>query len=122
MDGYPELNFTGKVASISAVAQESNRQSLRRAFKAVVVLDKIDHARMRPGLSARVVIRREAAAARLIAPRAALDLSGTQPMARLATGKTVKVQLGSCNAQECVVAAGLEEGQRLARIDEASNG
>ena len=122
MDGYPSLSFTGKVASISAVAQESNRQSLRRAFKAVVALDKIDHARMRPGLSARVVIRREQAADRLLVPRTALDLSRTEPTARLATGKSVKVQLGSCNAQECVVTSGLEEGQRLARIDEASNG
>ena len=121
LDGYPGLEFNGKVASISAVAQESARQSLRRAFKVIVKLDTIDAARMRPGLSARVLIHRENQPARLIAPRTALDLSAAEPVAALASGKRVKVRLGSCNAQECVVLGGLEEGQRLGRIDGASN-
>ena len=103
LDAYPHLNFSGKVTSISAV-------------------DKVDYQRMRPGLSARVVIRGENSPNRLIAPRAALDLSGKEAKARLATGKTVPVKLGTCNAQDCVVTGGLEEGQRLARIDEAING
>lgn len=120
LDGYPGDEFEGKVTSISAVAHESARQSLRRAFRVVLALDSIDVERMRPGLSARVVVRREELPDRLIAPRAALDLSAAQPMAALASGKTVKVSLGSCNAQECVVKGGLEEGQRLARIGEAS--
>ena len=122
LDAYPNLNFTGKVTTISAVAQESARQSLRRAFKVVVALDKVDYQRMRPGLSARVVIRGENSPGRLIASRTALDLSGKEPKARLATGKIVPVKLGPCNAQDCVVTSGLEEGQRLMRIDEASNG
>ena len=122
LDAYPNLNFTGKVTTISAVAQESARQSLRRAFKVVVALDKVDYQRMRPGLSARVVIRGESSPGRLIASRAALDLSGKEPKARLGTGKIVPVKLGPCNAQDCVVMSGLEEGQRLMRIDEASNG
>ena len=121
MDGYPEMKFTGRVASISAVAQESARQSLRRAFKVVVALDKIDAARMRPGLSARVVIREQSAPSALIAPRVALDLSPSNPRARLSSGKFVPVKLGACNAQECVVASGLEEGQRLSRADQESN-
>ena len=122
LDAYPNLNFTGKVTTISAVAQESARQSLRRAFKVVVALDKVDYQRMRPGLSARVVIRGESSPGRLIASRAALDLSGKEPKARLGTGKIVPVKLGPCNAQDCVVMSGLEEGQRLMRIDEATNG
>jgi len=121
LDGYPGLTFTGKVTTISAVAQESARQSLRRAFKLYVVLDKIDQTRMRPGLSARVVIRSGNTPDSLIASRAALDLSGKEPMARLANGKSVPVKVGPCNAQDCVIAEGLVEGQRLARIDEASN-
>ena len=122
LDGYPALNFEGKVASISAVAQESARQSLRRAFKVVVELDKIDAQRMRPGLSARVLIHRDSKPDSLIAPRAALDLSGREPMAWLATGKKVNVKLGACNAQECIVMSGLEEGTRLATAEGVSNG
>lgn len=121
LDGYPNMSFTGRVTSISAVAQESARLSLRRAFKVVVQLDRIDPDRMRPSLSARVVIRREATPNRLIASRTALDLTGTTPRARLASGRIIPIKVGACNAQECVITQGLEEGQRLARMDEAEN-
>jgi hypothetical protein len=109
------------VTGISAVAQESARQSLRRAFKVVVSLDSIDAARMRPGLSARVVIRRNANKTALLAPRVALDLTGQVPRARLSGGKFVPVKVGTCNAQECIVLSGLEEGQHLSRVDQESN-
>ena len=122
LDGYPGSEFKGKVTAISAVAQESARQSLRRAFKVVVNLDSIDVKRMRPGLSARVLVHRESRPGSLIAPRVALDISGREPLAALASGKKVKIGIGSCNAQECVVTSGLEEGQVLARFDEVTNG
>lgn len=113
LDGYPTMHFAGRVDSVSAVAQEGARGSLRRAFVVLVKLDQIDHQRMRPGLSARVEVDREAKGGVLIAPRAALDFSGKTPRARLAGGKLVEVKLGSCNAQECVVMSGLDEGARL---------
>jgi multidrug efflux pump subunit AcrA (membrane-fusion protein) len=118
LDGYPGSTFTGKIAGISAVAQETNRQSLRRMFKVYVNLDRIDAQRMRPGLSARVIVHAEDVGNALIAPRAALDFSSKQTQARLAGGKLVKVSVGTCNARECVVTSGLEEGQRL----ESANG
>jgi HlyD family secretion protein len=119
LDGYPETEYTGTIKAISAVAQESRRMSLRRQFEVLIELSKLDKERMRPGLSARVVIRRENAPAALLAPRAALELSGTTPRARLEDGSFKDVKLGSCNAQECVVTSGLEDGQRLAAIVEA---
>ncbi|HKO59324.1 MAG TPA: HlyD family efflux transporter periplasmic adaptor subunit, partial [Thermoanaerobaculia bacterium] len=122
LDGYPDMTFPGRVESISAVAQESNRQSLRRAFKVVVKLSRIDAARMRPGLSARVTIRRQQTPGALIAPRAALDLSGQKPRALLGGGEQVEVTLGSCNAQECIITNGLKEGQELASMESLSHG
>jgi len=122
LDGYPDLQFQGTISSISAVAQESRRQSLRRHFEVLVALDKLDPSRMRPGLSARVVVRRESTSAVLLAPRAALDLSGGKARARLADGALKEVKLGSCNAQDCVVLGGLEEGARLARVVEVKRG
>jgi multidrug efflux pump subunit AcrA (membrane-fusion protein) len=119
LDGYPDRQFTGTVTSISAVAQESNRQSLRRAFKVVVNLDRIDAERMRPGLSARVVIRQAAAADRLLVPRASLDLATAR--VRLQNGRFVTVKVGQCNAQECIIDSGLQAGQRLGRFDEDVN-
>src|SRR5437667_1501118 len=56
LDAYPGLSFPARVTSVSAVAQESSRQSLRRVFTAIVALEKLDGTRMRPGLSARVIV------------------------------------------------------------------
>jgi HlyD family secretion protein len=113
LDGYPDVQFTGRIAAISAVAQESRRQSLRRHFEVLVALDRLDPSRMRPGLSARVVVRRDAKQSVLLAPRAAIDVSAKTPRARLNGGTMKDVQLGPCNAQDCIVLGGLEEGARL---------
>lgn len=113
LDGFPDVNYTGRIAAISAVAQESRRASLRRHFDVLIELDKLDPERMRPGLSARVIVRREQIANALLVPRAALDFSGRTPKARLAHGEDVEVKLGSCNAQECIVNGGLTEGAKL---------
>jgi hypothetical protein len=103
------------------VAQESKRQSLRRQFDVIVALDRLDAQRMRPGLSARVVVRRDSKGEVLLAPRAALDFAGNSPRARLASGDMKDVKVGACNAQECVV-GGLEEGQALAPVVEVRRG
>ena len=104
LDAYPSTSFPGHITYISAVAQENttNRQSLRRSFRVFVKLDKVDPARMRPGLSARVTIRRKSEANALLMPREAIDFSGPQPMLR--NRKTIK--LGECNDLECVVLDG----------------
>jgi HlyD family secretion protein len=116
LDAFPDVPFTGKIAAISAVAQESRRQSLRRQFEVLIALDKLDAARMRPGLSARIVVRRETNAKTLLAPRAALDFTAAQPRAQLAGGSMKDVKLGPCNAQDCVVLDGLAEGEKLAPV------
>jgi multidrug efflux pump subunit AcrA (membrane-fusion protein) len=116
LDAYPNMSFPGRVSSISAVAQESSRTSLRRAFRVIVALDRLDFARMRPGLSSRVVIRAMTQPNALLVPRAAIDFSGAKPRAYLAGGKAVDVVLGACNAQECVVKSGLNEGETLGRV------
>lgn len=121
LDGYPDLQFTGRIASISAVAQESRRASLRRHFEVLVTLDRLDPSRMRPGLSARVVVRRDARPSQLLAPRSAIDFASATPRVRLAGGEMKDVKLGACNAQECVV-SGVDEGTRLEPIVEVTRG
>ena len=105
LDAYPSMVFPGRVDSISAVAQENttNRQSLRRAFRVAIKLGKLDPARMRPGLSARVIIRRGAVDDALLIPRAAVD----------SAAKKKDVRIGDCNDFDCVVLAGLREGESL---------
>ena len=89
LDAYPGMTFKGHVASISAVAQETNPRSLRRTFKVFVDLDRIDAQRMRPGLSARVVVRTQTIQNALLVSRA--------------SSIPDKMKLGPCNAQDCVV-------------------
>lgn len=113
LDGYPDMRFAGRVVNVAAVAQESARLSLRRAFRVVVRLDQVDRTRMRPGLSARVEVARSSQNNVLLAPRAALDFTSAQTRARLDSGKLVNVTVSDCNAQECVVTSGLEENARL---------
>ena len=103
LDAYPSMTFPGRVGAISAVAQENttNRQSLRRSFRVTIKLDRRDALRMRPGLSARVTIRRATRANVLLAPRGATALARSD------------VKLGECNDFECVVLSGLKEGDRI---------
>jgi len=122
MDGFPDLPFTGRISAIAAIAQESRRSSLRRQFDVLVALDRLDRARMLPGLSARVAVRRQVQPAVLLVSRAALDFSGKVPRAHVAGGTWKDVKLGPCNAQDCVVAGGLEEGARLAPVVEVRRG
>jgi multidrug resistance efflux pump len=102
LDAYPSTTFPGRVAAISAVAQENttNRQSLRRSFRVTIKLDRLDQ-RMRPGLSARVTVRRAAQTNVLLAPRGAAGLAKRE------------VKLGDCNALECIVLDGLKEGDSV---------
>lgn len=124
LDAYPGLRFPGRISDVSAVAREnaSARASLRRSFRVLVAFQKIDFARMRPGLSARVTVRRDSQADSLLASRAGLDMRSAQTRARLAGGTTVPVKLGACNAQECIVLDGLREGQTLAPIRRSEEG
>lgn len=122
MDGYPAMQFSGRVRSIGAVAQESRRQSLRRHFEVLIDLDRLDLDRMRPGLSARVLVHRDAKQSALLAPRAAIDFSEKRPRIRLENGSMQDVMLGPCNALDCIVTGGIEEGTRLKEVVEVNRG
>lgn len=122
LDGYPDTPFNGKVSAVSSIAQTSSRASLRRHFDVIVTLDRLDEQRMRPGLSARVVVRRDGGRTALLAPRAAIDFSAGTPRAVLANGSSREVRIGSCNALDCVVIEGLKEGERLAPVVEVKRG
>lgn len=115
LDAYPDLEFDGRVAEIAPVATEQQQGFARRAFRVEIALDHNDPERMRPGMSVKAEVLPPAVEDVLIAPRWALDLSSDPPRARLASGGTSEVRLGSCNALECVVEDGLSEGVDLRR-------
>jgi len=113
LDAYPGQSFHGRVMDISAVAKESPRQPLLRSFPVRIQLDRLDPAKMRPGMSVRVEVLGPEVRGGLLAPRAALDFSAARPRALLAGGGTREVRLGPCDASFCVVEQGLDEGARL---------
>lgn len=111
IDAYPNHAFSGRIREIAPVAQELGRGSLRRGFRVMIPIDEIDLERMRPGLSVRLEVDRGTKADALLAPRSAVNLVASK--ARLANGRFVDVELGGCNAQDCVVQAGLAENTAL---------
>jgi multidrug resistance efflux pump len=113
LDAYPGEAFHGRVEDVAAVAQETPRRPLLRAFPVRIRLDRVDSRRMRPGMSVRVDVLGPPLRNALLAPRAGLDFAADPPRARLADGRTAEVRLGPCDAAECAVEAGLKEGDRL---------
>jgi len=115
LDTYPERVFGGTIDEIAPIAKEQGRDSLRRAFNVVILLDESDPDTMRPGMSVKVEVVGDPAEEALLVPRAALDLSGDTPRVLLADGSAAEVRLGPCDAMHCVVRDGLAEGARLGR-------
>lgn len=114
LDAWPDRTYAGRITSVGSVASKAGRESLRRNFRVWVELDETDPVRMLPGMSVRVELEPRVAEQVLVAPRAALDLSGETPRARRASGRWTEVELGLCDAMGCEVRSGLDEGDRLA--------
>jgi HlyD family secretion protein len=113
MDAYPELPLNCEIVSMTPIAQEAGRRSLRRAFRVVVDLERTDPERMRPGMSVRVDVEAFHVPQVLLAPRGGLDLETEPQVAFLRGGGRAEVTIGACNAMDCVVHDGLSEGDRL---------
>ena len=112
-DAHPDLHVTGRVVEVSAVAQEPQVYSMRRAFDVLIELDDSDPERMRPGMSVKVEAEVGTIRDAILAPRAALDLESDPPRARTASGRWKKIRIGPCTAQHCVVEQGLDTEVRL---------
>ncbi len=114
MDAYPGIQVLGTVVSMSPVAQERDFRSMQRHFRVLLDLDESLAEVMRPGMSVKVEIettRREDA---LLAPRAALRFTDTEALLELADGELYPVTLGPCNAHQCVLEEGPDEGTLVA--------
>ncbi len=116
VDAFSEVDLAGEIIEVDDIANETNRRSLRRAFRVRVRLDGLDLERMRPGMSVKVVVedRRQEV---LLVPRLALGWSGGEAggsvVAARPAGELQPVEIGPCNRQVCVLESGLSLGDRL---------
>lgn len=115
VDAWPERPLDAKVLTVSPVAREPEHQSTRRFFSVVLPLTG-DLQDLRPGLSVKVEVLVARHESELLVPRVALDTSTEPARAWLAAGSAVDVELGPCDALQCVVLAGLAEGDALAPV------
>lgn len=110
VDAFADRPLMGTVRAVSPIAHEPERNSPRRFFDVVVELDETDAEVLRPGLSVKIEVLARAAEDVLLVPRAAVDRTGETPVVRLEDGTEVEVELDFCTAQQCAIAAGIDEG------------
>ncbi|HUF16895.1 MAG TPA: efflux RND transporter periplasmic adaptor subunit [Thermoanaerobaculia bacterium] len=113
LDAYPERTFSGTIEHIGPIAQEKSRLSMRRTFQVRIDLETIDAGIMRPGLSAKIIVKTGETGDSVLIPRGAIDFSSGKPSVQLARGGKREITVGRCNATHCAVKQGLEEGQEL---------
>jgi multidrug efflux pump subunit AcrA (membrane-fusion protein) len=116
LDAFPHEPLEGRVREVDGVANEVGRFSRRRAFRAVLDIDGLDPARMRPGMSVKIEALAELQENVLLIPRETLDWSQDEPRALTAGRDLVPVSLGPCTSSFCVLLDGLEGGDKLASL------
>jgi len=85
---------------------------LRRMFTVALAIDNSDPARMRPGMSVKVVLPAPKKSG-LIVPRGGVVFDHDKAQLRLASGELRDVTLGVCDAQGCLVERGASEGDNV---------
>lgn len=115
LDAFPDEVLACRVRAIAATAAEPARASLRRAFRTLVDLDRIDAAKHRPGMSVRVEVRRESIRGVAILARTAVERGADGIWVTTESGERRRIRLGACDARACVVAEGLAPGDRVRR-------
>jgi len=114
LDAYPADALPCTVKSMMPVASAKGGKSLRRGFALVLAIDKVDHDRMRPGMAAKVELRRPPLSGAIVVPRGAVVFgSDGKTRARLADGSARDIELGPCDAQICAVTKGIAEGESV---------
>ena len=121
LDAYPTEAKPCSVKSLMPVASQSGgaggrggNQSLRRGFSVVLAIEGADSARMVPGMSVKVELKRPPIAGAIVVPRGAVQLAKDNKVrVRLASGQQRDVELGACDPQACVVTKGVSDGEAV---------
>ncbi len=117
LDAYPELNFTGKIASIAAVAQTSAFSGKARTLIVFFSINGTDP-KLLPDLSSAVDIELDRQPNALVTQRDTVMAENGKNFVRVKNGSSYEkreVKLGAANDVEQVIVSGVEKGAVLLR-------
>ena len=120
LDAHPDVEFSGKVASIWKTVQRESWRSPLKVVRLEVDLDETDTQRMRPGMRFRGRIETERVKDALVVDAEAVFLKPEGPVVYRKTFfgfEVVSVELGQRNQDNVEVLSGLTEGDSIAAVD-----
>lgn len=112
VDAYPQLIFTGKITSIGVLAlPDPGKPAEEKYFEIRILLDESD-SRLRPGMTARMMIHADQRENVLTVPVHAVfhDKKGAYCYVE---GKKRNVTVGLCNEEWAEILSGLKEGEKV---------
>ena len=118
LDAHPDLEFTGRITSISRSVQKKSWRNPLKIVKVEISLDITDPEKMRPGMRFKGTIETDRLINVLTVPADAVFTTAAGPVAyrRTLMGfETVDLILGSRNSERVVVLDGLREGDRISK-------
>jgi HlyD family secretion protein len=126
LDAIPEKAWSGKIKSLTSVAGRKGFATTQKVFKAVIPLDTVDLAAMKPGMSARAEVTLSMAAGVIAIPRLyiSLDGQGRYYVLKETGSKTPPsrelVKIGVFGDQMVQILSGVNAGDRLLPVQKAS--
>jgi len=120
LDAHPDVEFTGRVASIWRTVQRETWRSPKRVVRLEVELDETDRRRMRPGMRFRGSIEVERVDGALLVDADSVFLKADGPVVYRRTmlgHEVVPVELGRRNETNVEVLEGLREGDAVSLTD-----
>jgi HlyD family secretion protein len=117
LDAYPEMSFSGKIASIAAVAQTSAFSGKARTLIVIFSINGTDP-KLLPDLSSAVDIELDRQPNALVVPRDTVIADNGKKFVEIKNGSSYErreVKLGAANDSEQVIVSGVEKGAVLLR-------
>ena len=117
LDAYPEMSFSGKIASIAAMAQTSSFSGKARTLTVIFAINGTDP-KLLPDLSSAVDIEIDRQPNALVAPRDTVIADHGKNFIEVKNGSGYEkreVKLGAANDSEQVIVSGAEKGAVLLR-------
>jgi RND family efflux transporter MFP subunit len=115
VDAIPGRLYESSVSEIGKIVRERSIQDRSKVFDAIISLDGMETADLRPGMGVTVTIETRRIPEAITVPLDAIHLSDEGPYVLVEDGSPVRrpVVLGARNKNRVVVESGIEEGESV---------